>query len=144
MKTLQKKRQKKKPNGRFKNGFTLFEVTIAISLLAVVIFGFLMLMTQSLGQGQSSEKRLIAINEMRQIMETMRKQVNTSGLSVVTTGSPTWATNSLTGALNEGSNLATATIAPGSGDPLPVTITLSWTEKGKLSSYTVDTLVTKR
>ena len=125
-------------------GFTLLETTVAIFLFTFVIFGILMVLSQSLGLGRFSESRMIAVSEMRRLTEAMRKQVqvNTSGLSSITS-STTWATSSITNALKD--EVPNVSFPQGTGqDPLPVQITLTWTEKGRSVSYTIDTLVTKR
>jgi Tfp pilus assembly protein PilV len=123
-------------------GVTLFETLIAVLLFSIVLIGFLSLMGQSLELGELSEKRAVLTNEMRRVTETMRKTVNTSGLSSIT-GSTAWATNSLTNAIANES--VTVSFPQGTTqNPLPVQIVLGGTEKGKDVRYSIDTLVTKR
>jgi Tfp pilus assembly protein PilV len=123
-------------------GVTLFETLIAVLLFSIVLIGFLSLMGQSLELGELSEKRAVLTNEMRRVTETMRKSVNTSGLSSIT-GSTAWATNSLTNAIaNE--NVTVSFPQGTTQNPLPVQIVLSGTEKGKNVVHLIDALVTKR
>ena len=121
-------------------GFSLIETTIGIALFAIALLGMLMLMNYSLAFGQSSNSREKAINDARRILEQIRTKANNNGLSSVTgTSQATW-NSFLSGGLPQES----ASVTSSGTDPLTVTVSVSWQEKGKAAIYTAATLVTKR
>ncbi len=123
-------------------GFTLVELMIALVFFAMVILGFLYLISHSLELGKMSHARLALINEMRRVTETMRRQVDTYGINTITS-STTWANTALTGAVeNEAVSLSFPSGT--SAKPLPVQITISGTYKGKTVVYMIDTMVIPR
>jgi len=115
---------------------------IALVFFAMVILGFLYLISHSLELGKMSHARLALINEMRRVTETMRRQVDTYGINTITS-STTWANTALTGAVeNEAVSLSFPSGT--SAKPLPVQITISGTYKGKTVVYMIDTMVIPR
>ena len=127
-------------------GFTLIEVMAGMGLFAFALLGLLALMAQSLEFGHFSSNRTIAINEIRQTIEDIRRVADVSGLTTVrstnfdeTLSDSTLKSGSITVTDTSGNALSS-----NSSDPLPVRIKITWSEKGKTTSYTVDTKVTKR
>ena len=127
-----------KKNGQNNQGFTLMETVIGIGLFALALFFSLQTMALSLEFGQSSGDRMTAINETRQVLEQMRRVADVNGLTTVE--NTVWATNNVL----PGQNVV-VTYPQGTGlNPLPVRVTMNWTEKGKANSYMIETLITNR
>ncbi|OGW80895.1 MAG: hypothetical protein A3G33_05795 [Omnitrophica bacterium RIFCSPLOWO2_12_FULL_44_17] len=130
-----------------KTGFTLMETVIAIGLFAIALFGILSLIDSSLSLGEFSENRSKAINKARQVMEEVRTVIENNGLSI-THGADSWATWI---SANISSTIPSEQISvtfPGvSGtipNPLPVKVNVSWSEKGKMITHSVEALMTNR
>ena len=127
-------------------GFTLMELMIGVGLFAIVLFGIMLLIGESLALGKFSNHRTVAMNEARRVIEEIRQVADQNDLAtVVSTNWATWAdtVNALP------SETTTVTDLQGNPlqnnvDPLQIRVTVSWTEKGKISAYAVDTMVTKR
>ena len=124
-----------------KKGFTLLEVMFGISLFAMALFPIMMVLAQSLTFGSYANNRAIAMNEARRVVEDIRRVADTSGL------------NALIGKSWSGTVLPSETISvtdlfnnllQNNADPLPIRATIVWTEKGKTTSYRVETMVTDR
>lgn len=134
--------------GRTKKGFTLVEMMIGSVLFATALFGLMFVIGESLALGKAAENRTIALNESRRVLEEIRNVANTSGLATVaSTNWTTWATANLSNTLANESTAVTdlnGNALVNNADPLPVRVTTNWTEKGKTTVYTVDTLVTQR
>lgn len=128
-----------------KRGFTLIELMAGMGLFTFALLGLLALMAQSLEFGQYSSNRMIAINEVRQVIEDIRRVADTSGLSTV--ASTNFNKSLSDTVLKSGSIVVTDTsdnVLVNSADPLPVRIKVTWSEKNRTVSYTVDTKVTGR
>ena len=139
MKTREKRASLK--HGSKKRGFTLLEVMFGISLFALALFPTLTILGQSLTFGSYANNRAIAMNEARRVIEDIRRIADTSGLSALV--GQTWTGTSLTG---EGISVSDLSNNPlqNNADPLPIRVTVTWTEKGKTTSYRVETMVTDR
>lgn len=128
-----------------KKGFTLVELMAGMGLFAFALLGLLALMMQSLELGHFSSNRTIAVNELRQVIEDIRRVVDTSGLdAVVNTNFNKTLSDTV---LKDGSVAVTdlnENALVNNADPLPVRIKITWDEKGKTAIYTIDTKVTKR
>ncbi|MBI4395082.1 MAG: hypothetical protein HY583_02680 [Candidatus Omnitrophica bacterium] len=142
------KKQKRKENIRKKAAFTLIELTIGISLFTLALFGIIALLGDSLAFGKLSGSRLIVMNETRRVLEEIRRVADTGGLSQVASDNWTnWASQNLNNTLTSQNVAVTDTSGNAlinNADPLPVRVTMTWTEKGKINTYSVDTMVTKR
>ena len=128
-----------------KKGFTLIEVMAGMGLFAFALLGLLALMAQSLELGHFSSNRMIAINEVRQVIEDIRRVADSSGLDTVvsTTFDETLDDNVLKSGSITVTDLNGATLV-NNADPLPVRIQITWDEKGRTVSYAVETQVTER
>ena len=128
-------------------GFTMIETLTAISLFGLALFGTLELISVALASGKFSQNRAIAMNDSRLVLEQIRTEAETNGLTGVTgTNWTTWANQNLCNPACDlaGENTVVTYPQGTAGDPLAVRVTLNWTEKGKASRYIVDTMVTKR
>ena len=126
-------------------GFTLIEVMAGMGLFTFALLGLLALLAQSLEFGDFSKNRMIAINEIRQVVEDIRRVADTSDLDGV--ASTTFDTTLSDDVLKSGA--ITVTDLDGNplvnnADPLPILITITWNEKGRTVSYSVVTQVTER
>ncbi len=131
----------KKKEKKTKKGFTLLELMVGISIFTFALFPMMMMLSQSLTFGSTTANRTIALNEARRVTEDIRRVADTNGLV------------SLVGMSWTGTSLPSETIAvtdssgnalQNNADPLPVRVTISWSEKGKTSLYRIQTLVTQR
>ena len=128
-----------------KKGFTLIELMAGIGLFSFALLGLLALMGQALALGHFSSNRMIAINEVRQVIEDIRRVADSSGLDTVasTNFNETLDDDVLKSGSITVTDLNGATLA-NNADPLPVRIQITWDEKGRTVSYVVDTQVTER
>ncbi len=124
-----------------KKGFTFLELMVGISIFTFALFPMMLMLTQSLAFGTMAGNRTIAMNEARRVMEDIRRVADTNGLA------------SLVGMSWTGTSLSSETISvtdssgnalQNNADPLPVRVTVSWSEKGKTTLYRIQTLVTQR
>lgn len=129
-------------------GFTLMELMIGVSLFSIALFGMMMLLGASLALGKFSNDRTIAMNETRRVIEEIRHVADTNGLiAVAGTNWTAWANQNLNNVLDNQVTMVTdlqGNPLQNNADPLPIRIRMDWTEKGKATTYSVDTLVTKR
>src|SRR3989338_1914398 len=131
--------------GRQEKGFTFIELMLGISIFVTALFGLMYVLAQSLAMGQFSNDRTIAMNDARRGVEEIRNVADSSGLpTVVGTNWVTWANVNLANALSGETVSVTdrqGNSLPVDTDPLPVRVSISWTEKGKASFFNIDTLV---
>lgn len=124
------------------------ELMIGISLFAIALFGVLMVLGESMALGKLSGNRTAAVNETRRVVEEIRRLADANGLaSVVGRDWTAWAAQNLGNTLSNQNTTVTnlqGGALPLNTDPLPVRVTVSWTERGKSTVYRVDTLVTSR
>ena len=131
-----------------KRGFTLIELMMGVSLCSIALFGTMLIIGQSLAMGGFTGNRAIAMNEMRQVVEESGRVTDNDGVAtMVSTNWTNWATQNLNNTL-ENQSVAVTNSAGGTllnnANPLPIRITINWTEKGKATVYSVDTMVTQR
>ena len=124
-----------------KKGFTLIEMMAGIALFSIALFPMLMVLSQSLTFGTFANNRTMAMNEARRVIEDIRRVTDTNGLSSLV--GMTWSGTSLSSETISVTDLSNNALQ-NNADPLPVRITITWSEKGKTTLYRVETLVTKR
>jgi type II secretory pathway pseudopilin PulG len=129
---------------KFRAGFTLVEIMFAVGLFGAALFGILKLINGSLELNQLSGSRTVAMNDARRVLEEMRSAVNANGTPGITgTDWGAWAAANLLFTLaNE--NIATAYPQGTGANPLPVQVTVNWSEKGRATAYSVETLFAQR
>lgn len=134
-------RESKKPLA----GFTLVEVMIAIGVFAIALLGTLALIGQSMSFGKYANDRTIATNEARRVIENVRRIADVSGLATV--ASTNFAENLNNNTL-QGGKVAVTDLSgnplTNNADPLPIRVIVSWTQKGQILTYSLDTMVTQR
>ena len=112
-----------------------------IALFSIALFPMLMVLSQSLTFGTFANNRTMAMNEARRVIEDIRRVTDTNGLSSLV--GMTWSGTSLSSETISVTDLSNNALQ-NNADPLPVRITITWSEKGKTTLYRVETLVTKR
>lgn len=131
-----------------RSGFTLMELMIGIGLFTIALFGAMSVLSESLSFGKFSESRTLAMNEVRRVAEEIRRLADTGGLaSVVNNNWAAWTAQNLSNTLDNETVMVTDfqdNPLQNNANPLPVRVRVNWTEKGKVTTYVVDTLVTKR
>lgn len=122
-------------------GFTLVEIMFGISLFVLALFPLLSVLGQSLSFGTYANNRAIAMNEARRVMEDVRRVADTSGLASV-------ASLSYTGTALPGEAISITDLSgnplTNNANPLPLQVTVNWTEKSRTVQYRVVTMVTER
>lgn len=130
-----------------KKGFGLIEVVIAVGVLAMALIttAFSVMNLQNLVE--LSRQKVAAVADANRVLEAMRDAANTSLGNLQGTNWSDWA---LTNVINsKGANdivlsQENVTTVIGSGNPVPVTVILSWTNRQRIYSYTTTTLMTDR
>ena len=128
-----------------KKGFTLIEVMVAIGIFAFAVFGTLALIGQSMAFGKASNNQTVAVNEAKRVLENVRRVADTSGLATV--ASTNFNETLSSSVLPSGTVVVTdlsGNALVNNADPLPVRVTVSWTQKGQTINYSMDTMVTQR
>ncbi|GEM_PF-6473863 len=133
-------------HGRFdKKGFTLIEVMVAIGIFAIALLGTLALMGDSMAFGKYSDNRTIAANQARRVLENVRRVADSSGLATVAS---TNFNETLSNTILRSGTIAVTDLSgnalTNNADPLPVRVTVSWTQKGQTLTYILNTMVTQR
>lgn len=124
-------------------GFSLIEIVVAIGIFAVAVLGTIALMGQTLAFGKYSSNQTIAHNEARRVMENIRRVTDLSGLSALAGTNFNETLSSLPSATVSVTDLSGSPLS-NNADPLPVQITVSWSEKGQVKNYILKAKVTQR
>ena len=135
-------------------GFTLIEVMIAMAVLAVTILGVLMMLMAAEALSEDSKNLTTAVEDARSIMERVRKDVETNAdMSTFVTNYPDssyedWVTDQQaagTEFVNLDGEAVDVTLGNVGDDPLDVTVTVSWNDRGgRVRSTTLQTQITNR
>ena len=137
---IEESKRKVKPK-KSKLGFTLLELMVGIGLFTFALFPTMLMLGDALALGKFAENRNIAMNEARRVVEDIRQLADTDGLSALVGAS--WSGTVLPSeniSVTDSNGVALAN----DDDPQSVQVTVSWSEKGKTVSYSVETLVTER
>lgn len=127
-------------------GFTFMEILMSMLVFTISILALIGLYVTVAQLNESSRNLMQAVNDARAVLEAVREDSNSGLNTVMAKNWTSWsATNGLTSLRSE----AVAVRWPGwpaisTSDPLPVTCTVSWEERTRNRSITVDTLVTRR
>ena len=123
-------------------GFTLIEILMTVGIFVITTVALVGLNVSVAAMNESSRNLTQAMAGGRVILEQIRN-ASVGGLAAVTgTNWTTWAAaNNLT-SLNDES-VTVAYVDP-AADPLNVTVTVNWSERGRARSAAVNTLVTRR
>lgn len=129
--------------GVLSRGFTLMEVMVTMMVFAAVMVGLAGFFLGTSGLSESSRHLTQAMADGRGVMEQMRNICQSNGLATVTaTNWTAWAAaNGLTSLTNEA---VTVTYVNPVADPLSVAVLVSWQERRRARSATLNTLLTVR
>ena len=117
-------------------GFTFLELLIAVCILAVSIVGLLALYSQCMFLSQRAQSMTVATSHAEYVLEQIHR---TAFASIASTNWTTWAQGA---GLNTLSGEAISVSVSGT-DPLDITVTVSWNERGRTLSQTFNTKVTQ-
>ncbi|MBI3615498.1 MAG: type II secretion system protein [Candidatus Omnitrophica bacterium] len=125
-----------------RHGFTLIEILVTVSIFVITTAALVGFYVSIAAMNESSRNMTRAMADARAVLEQIRN-VSIGGLAAVTgTGWTAWATaNNLTSLNNEAVTVAYVNPA---ADPLDVTVTINWSERGRARFAAVNTLVTQR
>ena len=135
------------------NAFTLLEVLISGTVLAVVLLGVLSGYVSCLNINDISRSTTIASEDARQVIEQMRSFAVTSLTTITSQDWTAWAaanglntldSEQITVTYVENDPAKDADADPLNEDPLEVTVTVTWQDKSRARSLSLSSLVTIR
>ncbi len=123
-------------------GFTLPELLLSAAILAFCLSMVLMCFINSTELNEKSRNLVTATSHAEFVMESIKNAAFSSVATSISGGTWNWNTAAITSngltALNTESIATTST----GTNPLDVTVTVSWREKGRNRSTTLRTLLT--
>ncbi len=127
-----------------KSGFTLIEVMIAMVVFVITVLAMLGVYLSVSISRESSRNMTQAMSDARVALEAMR-DTSTAGLPAVTATYPQGTNLASTfGLTSLNSESVTPTYVNQAADPLNVTVTVNWTDRGRARTASVNTLLTHR
>jgi len=151
-------KHKVKEGGKNEQGFTLIEVAMGIAIFAIAVVGIMMTLGHSLTMSTFANNRATAMNKTQYVIEEVRWLADTTGLVIMVTTArnrnwntwvaQNWVVQDPNYVALESENINVTDLngnnLVNNADPLPVRVSISWSEKGKNTNYAVDTMVTQR
>ncbi|PIQ85039.1 MAG: hypothetical protein COV74_10600 [Candidatus Omnitrophica bacterium CG11_big_fil_rev_8_21_14_0_20_45_26] len=125
-----------------KKGFTLVEVLLAISIIALIIMALVSVFYYTMTLHRESASRSIAMNDAIQVVEQCRFIADTVGLSG--TGSVTDPNVAWSDLLSNLIANETVQVSWTGTDPLEVVVTVAWLEHNRNMNVSMTTLLTRR
>lgn len=132
---------------RTQNGFSLIELTIAIGVLVIGILTAAFCIYSLQGLGELAQEKEMAVADANRVLEAMRDSANDSIATLRNTNWTTWATNnviSTKGASELALDQENVSVSMDGGNPVPITLILSWRHKRQPYTYRIVTLMTDR
>ena len=127
---------------RKSRGLTLMEVLITMSVFATAILALLGIYGNLASMRETGRNLNQAMSDARKVLETIRQNSGSGLASVTGTNWGTWAQqNNLTSLSAE---TVTVSYANVNADPLNVTVSVAWTERGRARSTTLQSFITQR
>lgn len=124
-----------------KQGFSLIELIIAISIVVPVLLGAIGLNVYVFRMNETSRRAVVALQDAHTVIERIRNTSETS-LAQVTSIYPSG--QAVSGFSNLPSEQVTVTYPNASADPLAITVTVSWTDRQGPMTRSLATQVTHR
>lgn len=130
-----------------KRGFTLIELAIAsaVLIIAMLTAAFSLLNLQDLSE--LSREKVTALTDANRVLEAMRNAVNDSVTDLQSTNWTTWAANNVVNTKGPNEivlNQETINVTLGNGNPVPMTLTVTWNHRQRPYTFQVITLMTER
>jgi len=123
-------------------GLTLIEVLITLTVFATAILAIFGIYGDLAVMRETGRNLNQAMSDARTVLERMRQNSGSSLGSVTGTNWGTWAQqNNLTSLPAEA---VTVNYVDTNADPLNVTVSVAWTERGRARSATLQSFITQR
>lgn len=125
--------RKRAPFNKNSQGFTLIELMIAMAVLVLVLVGYLCANTTIQQSNEAAFERTLALQDANQVLERMRME-SASGIfpGNVTAEFPDG--EPVSGFTSLSSQSVTVDYVDSTADPLDVTVTVNWLERGVRST----------
>ncbi len=127
------------------SGFTVLEVVLTLAIVVTIFLAVMGTYIGLAGLTEASRNTTRAMADAQVVLERIRNSSATNLATVTGTNWTTWAVNpgGLTSLTNE---VVTVSYLPGgaNADPLNVTVTVTWLERGHNKQVAVNTLLTQR
>ncbi|OGW80902.1 MAG: hypothetical protein A3G33_05760 [Omnitrophica bacterium RIFCSPLOWO2_12_FULL_44_17] len=127
------------------------ETVFAIGLFGIALISLLTAIDYSLAMNKFAQNRSIAIQQVERVIERVRRKVNAIGLSdadevayKICTTSEAIGNYAINSTLLPWESFNDNLCPNGVSDPLPIKVTVSWTEKNRTVSHSVETKMTQR
>jgi Tfp pilus assembly protein PilV len=127
---------------KYSKAFTLIELLISLLVMVVASLGILLMFINNALLLENSRNTTIAINHIQTVMEEIRRVGSTSLDNVTSTNWTTWASSKGLNTLTDES--IQVSISDASADPLDVTVTVSWKDKKRSRTLSMQMAVAQR
>lgn len=128
--------------GKNKKAFTFIELMIGITIIGIALLSLLMGYMACLNINEITRNIIIASEDCRRVIEEM-KSLSVSSVSDITGRNWTsWAASNGCNSLS--SELVTVAYVDSNDNPLDVTVTVSWQQKGRAQNLSMGTLISER
>ena len=127
-----------------RRGFALLELLVAVAVIAIGLSAALLVNTYARQNGELMNERMVALQDAHRVTELMRNASSTGSFptNVVTAFPNTAAVGGYNNLTNE---QVTVRYASTTADPLDITVTVGWRQRGVRNATTqLRTLMTKR
>jgi prepilin-type N-terminal cleavage/methylation domain-containing protein len=125
-------------------GFTLIELMVSLFIIVVGLLGIILANIYTQRTSDGTYEKMVAVQDAHRVLEMMRSASKTGTFPAnVTSAFPQGA--AVAGFTNLSTERVTVTYSDALGDPLDVTVTTSWRERGMRNTSTqLRTLLTQR
>jgi type II secretory pathway pseudopilin PulG len=124
------------------NGFTFIEILVAIAIVIPVLMGMIGVNLYTFRAGETSRSVMTAMQDGHTVIESIRNVANNQGLAAVTANFPSG--QAVAGFANLTSQQVIVTYPNAAQDPLQITVTVTWDDRGRAMSRSLVTQVTRR
>lgn len=137
----------KHPKSRNRKGYTLIDILIALAVVVIGVLATAFSMANVHELMTLAREKEIAMNDANRVLEAMRQTADNSLTTLQSTNWNSWLTTNVVNLKAQDELLLdqeTANVTVGNGNPMAVTLILSWNHKQRPYSYRVMTLMTDR